>query len=68
MPRSPNPPTKLDEIMGKVDSFYSTEGTAYHTCTKCDTGDSINPKYRRQGKGGLPKCKQCIRREEDRDC
>lgn len=45
--------------MAKRAPFHSVKGTAYHDNTRCTEGNNIEPRNRRAGTGGLPKCQRC---------
>ena len=48
--------------MVKVSPWYSSKTKkVYHYNTNCPEGNNIEPKYRKQGTGGLQKCNHCKR-------
>ena len=51
-------------IMPYYSDYQKRRGLGvYHTYNDCPDGNNIEPKYRREGTGGLPKCPKCKRRD-----
>ena len=45
--------------MAKKEPWHSIKGDRHHVCSECDLGDNIDPKYKREGTGDKPLCKDC---------
>lgn len=55
--------------MAKVGAFHSSETKdVHHTCSNCTKGNNIESKNKASGTGGLPKCSECVSREEKGTC
>jgi len=50
--------------MAKVAPWYSRRTRdVHHNSTLCDTGNNIERENRASGTGGLPRCKECTRKD-----
>jgi hypothetical protein len=45
----------------RVAPFHSIRQTVHHDNNRCTEGNNIEPRYRRSGTGGKPKCDHCKR-------
>ncbi len=45
----------------KEEAWHAEESNVYHDRRDCQTGDNINPRYLRLGKGGKRRCSECAR-------
>jgi hypothetical protein len=41
--------------------WHSIKAGVHHNNTECNTGNNIQPEYRRPGTGGKPLCGECAR-------
>jgi hypothetical protein len=52
--------------MAKVEAYHSaldSDRKVYHDSSLCTEGNNIEPKNKRSGQGGRPRCERCAQRE-----
>lgn len=48
-------------------AYHADGGKVHHTLAACKQGNNIEPDTRRDGTGGLPKCRECARLEREEE-